>query len=195
MLGIFTGLGPRLLADFIYGVAAATVYISIIEFLQKFDIHTLFMPNQLHFMDKMAVFLSDVMFNIPYVTILFLISCTMITNLKRSPFFQHVASGYSSQFHTISDFMIVNGSVLAVGNPPFMPVYDGWFDCWKNIRTDRLYKSVSLLKRDYQGPISWDTGHPVGLDHFGPTYPSTNSDVDVPFLLKDFYAPMLSRTN
>lgn len=55
-------------------------------------------------------------------------------------------------FHVVSTCMTVTGSSLAAGQPPHMPVYKDWTDCWVHLsKNNQLKRGSSVLWRYYTG--------------------------------------------
>lgn len=49
---------------------------------------------------------------------------------------------------------------LAAGNPPQMPIYSSWLECWRHLsRTDQLSRGSSLFFRYYKGAHLSPTGY------------------------------------
>ncbi|XP_014218960.1 mitochondrial carrier homolog 2 [Copidosoma floridanum] len=64
-----------------------------------------------------------------------------------------LASTVTYPFLVVSQCMIVNNCGLAAGEPPMMPIYVDWLDCWHHLsRTRQLKRGSSLLWRYYTGP-------------------------------------------
>ncbi|KAF5276505.1 hypothetical protein FQA39_LY06574 [Lamprigera yunnana] len=64
-----------------------------------------------------------------------------------------VASAIMYPFQVVSICMGVNGTQLAAGSPPNMPIYNSWLDCWSDLsRRNQLKRGSSLLMRYYVGP-------------------------------------------
>ncbi|KAJ8667575.1 hypothetical protein QAD02_009238 [Eretmocerus hayati] len=63
-----------------------------------------------------------------------------------------LASTITYPFLVVSQCMAVNKSGLIAGEPPMMPIYVDWIDCWKHLsQTKQLKRGSSLLWRYYAG--------------------------------------------
>jgi len=88
-----------------------------------------------------------------------------------------VASSFSYQFHVVASTMAVNQSGLVIGDHPYTKKYDdflwGWFECWKNLKSEKqLKRGSSLVGRYYGGPTVIIQGAPRPTNfYFGPTHP------------------------
>jgi len=68
-------------------------------------------------------------------------------------------------FHVVSTCMTVSGSGLAAGQPPYMPVYVDWTDCWSHLsRNAQLKRGSSMLWRYYTGTTICHK--PFKFEHF-----------------------------
>lgn len=66
-----------------------------------------------------------------------------------------ITSSLTYPFNVVATCMTVSGSHLAAGNPPFMPVYVNWTDCWSHLsRNSQLKRGSSILWRYYTGTTS-----------------------------------------
>ncbi|XP_078359987.1 mitochondrial carrier homolog 2-like isoform X2 [Oculina patagonica] len=62
--------------------------------------------------------------------------------------FQYAAGVITYPFVLVSHMMIVNHVGLAGGEPPAMPVFSGWTDCFKYLRkTGNLWRGSSMFRR------------------------------------------------
>ncbi|KAJ7379319.1 Mitochondrial carrier 2 [Desmophyllum pertusum] len=62
--------------------------------------------------------------------------------------FQYAAGVVTYPFVLVSHMMIVNHVGLAAGEPPVMPVFAGWTDCFKYLRkTGNLWRGSSMFRR------------------------------------------------
>ncbi|ELT95424.1 hypothetical protein CAPTEDRAFT_226268 [Capitella teleta] len=56
-------------------------------------------------------------------------------------------------FNVVSNNLAISGSGLAAGQPPNMPVYTNWLDCWRHLSLHRnLKRGSSLFMRQFTGP-------------------------------------------
>lgn len=62
-----------------------------------------------------------------------------------SSFSQFVFSSLLYPLQVVSTCMAVTGSGLAAGQPPNMPVYSNWIDCWHDLKTRQELKRGSSL--------------------------------------------------
>lgn len=63
-----------------------------------------------------------------------------------------LASNVTYPFHVVSKCMALNGSTLAAGNPPYMPVYTNWTDCWAHLQqNNQLMRESTLIWCYYTG--------------------------------------------
>lgn len=60
---------------------------------------------------------------------------------------QYVASTVTYPFQLITNIMAVNDTRLQGGNPPLMPIYDSWTDCWIELGKKGLRSRGSTLFR------------------------------------------------
>ncbi|XKL59566.1 hypothetical protein PGB90_000582 [Kerria lacca] len=71
-----------------------------------------------------------------------------------------VGTAFTYPFHVVSTCMTVNCCGLAAGNPPQMPIYSSWIECWRHLsRTDQLNRGSSMFFRYYKGPHVSATGY------------------------------------
>ncbi|XP_022915786.1 mitochondrial carrier homolog 2-like [Onthophagus taurus] len=64
-----------------------------------------------------------------------------------------IASAITYPFQVVANCMAVSRSGLAAGQPPEMPLYSSWIDCWLDLsRHNQLKRGSSLLIRYYVGP-------------------------------------------
>ncbi|OXU25301.1 hypothetical protein TSAR_005311 [Trichomalopsis sarcophagae] len=64
-----------------------------------------------------------------------------------------LASTVTYPFLVVSQCMAVNNCGLTAGEPPMMPIYIDWTDCWRHLsNTRQLKRGSSLLWRYYTGP-------------------------------------------
>lgn len=71
-----------------------------------------------------------------------------------------ITSSLTYPFTVVSTCMTVSGSHLAAGNPPFMPVYVNWTDCWSHLsRNTQLKRGSSILWRYYTGTTAVQRFH------------------------------------
>ncbi|CAD6240223.1 GSCOCG00002564001-RA-CDS [Cotesia congregata] len=68
-------------------------------------------------------------------------------------------------FLVVYNCMAVTNSGLAAGEPPHMPIYSSWVDCWRHLSmTNQLKRGSSLLWRYYTGPAAVINGKLVVLN-------------------------------
>lgn len=60
---------------------------------------------------------------------------------------QYVASMVTYPFQLVTNIMVVNDTRLAGGNPPLMPIYESWTDCWTELGKKGLRSRGSTLFR------------------------------------------------
>lgn len=71
-----------------------------------------------------------------------------------------VGTAFTYPFHVVSTCMAVNNCGLAAGNPPQMPIYYSWVECWRHLsRTDQLSRGSSMFFRYYRGPHVYSSGY------------------------------------
>ncbi|ODM95084.1 Mitochondrial carrier 2 [Orchesella cincta] len=84
-----------------------------------------------------------------------------------------VASSCTYQFHVIASVMAINNSGLTIGYYPYTMKYDGWYECWKDLKDKRqLKRGSAIIGRYYMGQtiIINGTKRPTGF-YFGPLHP------------------------
>ena len=65
---------------------------------------------------------------------------------------QFLSTSLTYPFHVVSACMAVNNSGLAAGQPPHMPIYVNWTDCWAHLsRNNQLKRGSSIIWRYYTG--------------------------------------------
>ncbi|XP_078041789.1 mitochondrial carrier homolog 2 isoform X2 [Augochlora pura] len=75
-----------------------------------------------------------------------------------------IATTITYPFSVVSSCMIVNNCGLAAGLPPYMPIYNGWRDCWFHLSvTNQLKRGNSLFRRYYVGQKIMVDGKPRSL--------------------------------
>eukprot|EP00112_Aurelia_sp_Birch-Aquarium-sp1_P013120 Seg2775.1 transcript_id=Seg2775.1/GoldUCD/mRNA.D3Y31 product="Mitochondrial carrier 2" protein_id=Seg2775.1/GoldUCD/D3Y31 len=61
---------------------------------------------------------------------------------------QYVASLVTFPFYLITNIMAVNNTRLAAGNPPNMPIFTNWIDCYVHLSREKLLRrGDSILRR------------------------------------------------
>ncbi|EFX71520.1 hypothetical protein DAPPUDRAFT_201699 [Daphnia pulex] len=66
--------------------------------------------------------------------------------------FGFLSTSLTYPFHVVSACMAVNNSGLAAGQPPHMPIYVNWTDCWSHLsRNNQLKRGSSIVWRYYTG--------------------------------------------
>jgi len=60
---------------------------------------------------------------------------------------QYIASMVTYPFQLLTTLMAVNDTRLAGGNPPLMPIFDSWTDCWVQLGQKGLRNRGSTLFR------------------------------------------------
>ncbi|KAK9709780.1 Mitochondrial carrier protein [Popillia japonica] len=64
-----------------------------------------------------------------------------------------IASAITYPFQVVANCMAVSKSGLTAGQPPAMPLYENWVNCWLDLsRQNQLKRGSSLLIRYYVGP-------------------------------------------
>ena len=70
----------------------------------------------------------------------------LVKTLIAMPLLAYIPSSYSYPFFLMMNVMAVNNSGLAAGMPPRMPVYAGWTDCYRHLKsTGNLYRGSVIL--------------------------------------------------
>ncbi|GAB6029262.1 hypothetical protein CHUAL_005029 [Chamberlinius hualienensis] len=65
-----------------------------------------------------------------------------------------IASTVTYPYTLVSRITMVNGSGMKASLPPYMPIYNGWIDCWQQLRMqNQLKRGSSMLWRYYTGPV------------------------------------------
>lgn len=68
-----------------------------------------------------------------------------------------LSSSVTYPFALVGTVMAVSGSGLRAGNPPNMPVYPSWTECWVHLSSiGQLKRGSAILWRYYQGPYVVD---------------------------------------
>lgn len=63
-----------------------------------------------------------------------------------APLLAYIPNSYSYPFYLMSNIMAVNNSGLAVGVPPNVPIFTGWIDCYRYLKTTgNLYRGSVIL--------------------------------------------------
>eukprot|EP00795_Rhopilema_esculentum_P005104 gene5104-222_t len=61
---------------------------------------------------------------------------------------EYVASLLTFPFFLVTNMMAVNNSRLAAGNPPNMPIFNNWIDCWVYLSKEKLLRrGDSIIRR------------------------------------------------
>jgi len=78
------------------------------------------------------------------------------------PFAELMIGHFTYPFTLVSTCMSVNGSSLALGQPPITPLYYSWTDCYKHLaRTNEIKRGAGMFLRYYHGPIILQKGSAV----------------------------------
>jgi len=89
-------------------------------------------------------------------SVTYTVNTYIISDRRYKATFRTVAGFFSTSltypFHVVATCMTVSGSDLAAGQPPYMPVYVNWIDCWSHLsRNAQLKRGSSMLWRYYTG--------------------------------------------
>jgi len=60
---------------------------------------------------------------------------------------QYVSGIFTYAFGLVTNLMAINGTCLAAGNPPLMPIYCSWRECWTDLGRQGLRSRGSTLFR------------------------------------------------
>lgn len=86
------------------------------------------------------------MFEIISANVTHQIGKTVVKSFIAMPILAYVPGSYSYPFFLMSNLMVVNNVGLAAGSPPYAPVYDGWRDCYRHLKsTGNLYRGSVVL--------------------------------------------------
>lgn len=67
---------------------------------------------------------------------------------------QYFVSIITYPFHLVSNMMAINGTNLAAGQPPLMPLYSSWTECWIDLGKKGLKsRGSSLFRRSLPAPL------------------------------------------
>lgn len=91
--------------------------------------------------------------------------------------------------------MAVNNCGLAIGCYPYTMKYDGWYECWKDLKSKKQVKRGSaIIGRQFVGHTVLVNGvkRPTGF-YFGPIHPPGLGARDK--LLSDIFAKARSQTD
>ena len=70
----------------------------------------------------------------------------VVKTLIAMPLLAYVPNSYSYPFFLMMNVMAVNNSGLAAGSPPNMPIFTGWMDCYRYLKsTGHLYRGSVIL--------------------------------------------------
>lgn len=70
----------------------------------------------------------------------------VVWSLVGMPLMGYIPGTYSYPFFLMSNMMAVNGSGLAAATPPRVPVFSGWMDCYRYLKsTGNLYRGSAIL--------------------------------------------------
>lgn len=70
----------------------------------------------------------------------------IVWSLVGMPLMGYIPGTYSYPFFLMSNMMAVNGSGLAAATPPRVPVFTGWSDCYRYLKsTGNLYRGSTIL--------------------------------------------------
>jgi len=89
-------------------------------------------------------------------SVTYTVNTYIISDRRYKATFKTIAGFFSTSltypFHVVATCMTVSGSSLAAGQPPYMPVYVNWVDCWSHLsRNAQLKRGSSMLWRYYTG--------------------------------------------
>ncbi len=70
----------------------------------------------------------------------------VVKTLIAMPLLAYIPSSYSYPFFLMMNVMAVNNSGLVAGTPPKMPLFTGWMDCYRYLKsTGNLYRGSVIL--------------------------------------------------
>lgn len=74
----------------------------------------------------------------------------MVDSLLGAPLLGYIPGTYAYPFTLMTNLMIVNNTGLMAGRPPRVPIYDGWMDSCRHLRsTGQLFRGSALLFARY----------------------------------------------
>jgi len=102
-------------------------------------------------------------------SVTYTVNTYIISDKRYKATFKTIAGFFSTSltypFHVVATCMTVTGSGLAAGQPPHMPVYVNWIDCWSHLsRNAQLKRGSSMLWRYYTGTTI--VHRPFKIDQF-----------------------------